>query len=389
MSPPPATGSAGFYADLPLNAIGLAELMGEPGRFADVPPDWQVVLTDVKGSTRALDDGMHQTVNLVATGSIVAALNIARKADIRVPFFFGGDGATMIVPPALAAPVVQALNLHSDNTRRQFGMELRVGAVPVADIHAAGRELRIAKAKMSEDYTIPVVLGEGLQYAEKVVKGEDYMQAAAQAADAALNLEGMQCRWDSIKPPGEAQEVVCLLVTFPDYARQPMLCREVLAAIDATFGPPHARNPVSIQRLRLQPTVGRAVRELKARLGRYNALDVAWAWMRSLVAYAFLRWLPQGEAYLKGVTRLSDTLMIDGKVSTVIAGTRGQREKLVALLDAMERSGSIRYGLHICSSSVMSCYVRDRRNDHIHFVDGIGGGYTRAATVLKAKLAAG
>ena len=378
-----------FYVDLPLNKMGVTALMGMPACFSAVPPDWHVVLTDVKGSTRALDDGMHQTVNLVATGSIVAALNIARKADIRVPFFFGGDGATLIVPQVLVAPVLQALNLHSDNTRRQFGLELRVGSVPVADILATGRDLRVAKAKMSEDYTIPVVLGEGLQYAEKVVKGEDYLQVGARAGDAALNLEGMQCRWDSIKPPGDAQEVVCLLVTFPDYARQSALCREVLASIDATFGPPHARNPVSIGRLRLQPTVGRARRELRARFGRFGPLDVASAWVRSLVAYAYVRWLPQGRAYRGGVTRLSDTLMIDGKVSTVIAGTRAQRERLVAALDAMEAAGGIRYGIHICSSSVMSCYVRDRRNDHIHFVDGIGGGYTRAATVLKAKLSRG
>jgi hypothetical protein len=106
-----------------------------------------------------------------------------------------------------------------------------------------------------------------------------------------------------------------------------------------------------------------------------------------VVAYAFLRWLPQGREYREGVTRLSDTLMLDGKISTVIAGTRGQRERLAAALDAMEAAGGIHYGMHVCSSSVMSCYVRDRRNDHIHFVDGIGGGYTRAATVLKAKLA--
>ena len=55
----------------------------------------------------------------------------------------------------------------------------------------------------------------------------------------------------------------------------------------------------------------------------------------------------------------------------------------------MEAAGSLHYGMHVCSSSVMSCYVRDRRNDHIHFVDGMGGGYTRAATMLKAKLARG
>ena len=57
------------------------------------------------------------------------------------------------------------------------------------------------------------------------------------------------------------------------------------------------------------------------------------------------------------------------------------------VLDQMEAAGEIRYGLHVCAESVMSCYVRDRSDDHIHFIDGIGGGYTLAATVLKRKLA--
>jgi hypothetical protein len=376
-----------FYTDLPPNTVGVAVLMGEPGRFAAVPPDWHVVLTDVKGSTRALDDGQHHVVNLVATGSIVAALNIARAADIRVPFFFGGDGATLIVPGSLVNPVLQALNRHSDNTRRNFGLDLRVGAVPVADIHAAGHALLVAKAKMSEDYTIPVVLGEGLQHAERVVKGEDFMPTAPQAEEAALNLDGMQCRWDSIKPPGDAQEVVCLLVTFADPARQPALCRDVLRALDEIFGPPQARSPVSIERLRLKPTFGRVLREVRARLGRADPVDVALTWARTVVGYAYLRWVKHGRVYLDGVTRLSDTLMIDGRISTVMAGTRAQRERLVAVLDAMEAAGSLRYGMQVCAESVMSCYVRDRRNDHIHFVDGMGGGYTRAATMLKAKLA--
>ncbi len=49
-------------------------------------------------------------------------------------------------------------------------------------------------------------------------------------------------------------------------------------------------------------------------------------------------------------------------------------------------SAHIINGLHICRESVMSCYVRDRSDDHIHFIDGIGGGYTQAATVLKKNL---
>ncbi len=376
-----------FYAALPLNTQGVSELMGEERLFSAVPADWHVVLTDVKGSTRALDEGMHHVVNLVATGSIIAALNIARRADVRVPFFFGGDGATMIVPDSLVAPVVQALNWHRDNTLKNFGLELRVGAVPVATIYASGNTLRIAKAKMSEAYTIPVVLGQGLQYADKIVKGEDFQRTPAQAGGSTLNLEGMECRWDAIKPPGNAQEVVCLLVTFADMDNQPALCRDVLRTIDDTFGPPEARNPVSVQRLQLKPTLGRILREMRARLGRFDAGYLAEHWLRTLIGFVYLRFVKEGQGYLQGIARLSDTLMIDGRINTVIAGTTRQRLRLVEALDRMEAAGSIHYGLHVCGASVMSCYVRDRKDDHIHFIDGIGGGYTLASTVLKEKLA--
>src|SRR5471030_1703974 len=240
-----------FYGDLPLNSIPVSELMGAEHLFAAVPGDWHVVLTDVKGSTRALNDGMHHLVNLVATGSIIAALNISRRADIRVPFFFGGDGATLIVPDSLAAPVVQALNLHRDNTLRNFGLELRVGSVRVADIYANGHKLALAKARMTDAFTIPVVLGEGLQYADRVIKGEDFVPASTQPAAAALNLDGMECRWDSIKPPQDAQEVLCVLVSIRDIDRQAAICGGVLKAMDDLFGAPEARSPVSIRRLRL------------------------------------------------------------------------------------------------------------------------------------------
>src|SRR5258706_13162872 len=153
-----------FYARLPVHAMPVSELMAEQALFMSVPPDWHVVLTDVKKSTQALSNGMHHLVNLVATGSIIAALNIARRADTRVPFFFGGDGATLIVPDFLLAGILQAVGKHQQSTLRNFGLELRVGSVPVADIYAHGHKLEIAKARMTEAYDIPVVLGYGLQY---------------------------------------------------------------------------------------------------------------------------------------------------------------------------------------------------------------------------------
>jgi hypothetical protein len=52
----------------------------------------------------------------------------------------------------------------------------------------------------------------------------------------------------------------------------------------------------------------------------------------------------------------------------------------------MEAEGEILYGLHTSGASIMSCYVRDQKDGHIHFVDGADGGYTKAAKVLKGKM---
>ena len=79
---------------------------------------------------------------------------------------------------------------------------------------------------------------------------------------------------------------------------------------------------------------------------------------------------------------------MDGKINTVITGTSAQRMELAKELERMEEEGKIVFGLSVCSESIMSCYVQDRKNKHIHFVDGSEGGYTRAAVMLKAKLSA-
>jgi hypothetical protein len=78
--------------------------------------------------------------------------------------------------------------------------------------------------------------------------------------------------------------------------------------------------------------------------------------------------------------------VIDGRINTVISGTTAQRVRLQAALDELEQAGYIYYGLFVSKESVMSCYVKNMHEKHIHFVDGSDGGYTKAAGVLKKKL---
>ena len=152
--------SSRYFTDLPVHRLPVSDLLADAALFVDVPDDWHVILTDVRGSTQALNDGRHQVVNLVATGSIIAALNIAHRAGVVLPFFFGGDGATLVAPPTLAGAIEQALLVHRDNTRANFDLDLRVGHVPVAEVRARGQTLKLARVEISPGFVIPVALGE-------------------------------------------------------------------------------------------------------------------------------------------------------------------------------------------------------------------------------------
>jgi hypothetical protein len=374
-----------FYSRLPVNQIKLSELLMEEHLFYKIPDTWHVLITDVKKSTMAVADGLHETVNLVATGSIVAVLNIAGKANLSVPFFFGGDGATFIIPSSILNAVMKALLQHQQNTEQNFKITLRVGQVPVKDIYNYGHILNISKLKASQLFSIPVVLGDGLSYAEKIIKGKDYMPEPVSVTEDDLDLSGMQCRWDKIKPPENYDEVVSLLVIASAGVSQPVAFKKVIDKLDEIYGEHERRKPITVPKLKLKVTLKKIGTEMRARLGGYNVFYLIRTWFTTLLGSFYFR-TKTGKTYLNQLVELSDTLVIDGKINTVISGTVRQRELLQTALDEMEKNGEISYGLHVSKESVMSCYVRNMNEDHIHFVDGSEGGYTKAASVLKKKI---
>ena len=373
-----------FYTRLPSNNIALSDLLTEDHLFYAVPSNWHVIITDIKNSTSAVENNQHETVNLIATGSIVAVLNIAHRLDILVPFFFGGDGATFIVPETVMHLAINALLMHSENTMSNFNLTLRVGTVPVKDLYNQSHELKIAKFKSSDIFSIPVLLGDGLEYAEKQIKGENYERPTLFFPIDELDLAGMQCRWDKIDPPQTDQEVVTLLVLAGSGYRQSEVFKKVILHLDKIYGVPEKRQPISISKLKLKSTFTRLGMEVKTRLGNIDLIDQFRTWLTCLLGYLYFR-TTKGKKYLTKLVSMSDTLVIDGKINTVIAGTAAQRIVLEMALNSLEQLGEISYGLCVSKEAVMSCYVRDLDDSHVHFVDGSEGGYTRAAGTLKLK----
>jgi len=374
-----------FYSELPLCDMPLHELLSKQNSFSAVPADWHVIITDIKGSTQAVGLGRHEDVNLIATGSIVTVLNIAFGMNVTVPFFFGGDGATFLVPPTLVNTLMDALVVYKINTFENFNLELRTGTVSVESIYARGNEIRVAKFSSSVSFSIPVMLGNGLNEAEKLIKGDDALFSAKQTLGVELDLSGMQCRWDKIAPPENKEEIVTLLIVAKEVSKQAEIFSKILRKMDMIYGPSEKRQPISVSKLKLKTTFSRLGAEMRAKLGKIKWFELLRNWFFTLYGYIYFN-TKKGKKYLESLVEMSDTLVIDGKINTVISGTIAQRKTLQEFLDQLESNGEILYGLHISGASIMSCYVRNLEDDHIHFVDGSDGGYTKAAALLKSKL---
>ncbi|MFZ1533396.1 MAG: DUF3095 family protein, partial [Chitinophagaceae bacterium] len=52
-----------FYTRLPVNQLSLSDLLTEEHLFFKIPSSWHVLITDVKKSTVAVENGLHETVN--------------------------------------------------------------------------------------------------------------------------------------------------------------------------------------------------------------------------------------------------------------------------------------------------------------------------------------
>lgn len=378
-------GQPSFYAQLPLKEMSITELLASEDHFEAVPSNWHVVITDIRKSTQAVKEGLYQIINLVATGSIIAVLNIARKNKLDLPFFFGGDGATFILPPQILKEVMTALSEHQSHTQNDFQLQLRIGSVPVSKIYQSGKGLKIAKLKMEKKFSIPVVLGNGLKHADQLIKKEGGHGHNFESSSGTLDLDGMECRWNAIKPPKKEQEVLCLLIQVPDENLQAPVFKKVLESIDQIYGAAPKRSPIALPQLKVNASLRKVYTEMKAKLGRFDLLYLIQNWFWTFVGKWYYRYHQNQLYYLRRLCELCDTLSVDGSINTVISGTTAQRESLLKELQQMENDNFLIFGWHVSPESIISCYVRDRLDQHIHFVDGVDGGYTQAAIMLKGK----
>ena len=384
-----------FYKNLEAIDQPVSAVLANADFFKQIPDDWHVIVADITDSTQAIKIGKHTDVNLVAAGSLISALNVAKSYQVEIPYFFGGDGGIVIVPATLKEKVIDALNAHRINSYKNLQLDLCIGSMPMSEITAAGFVIRIAKVAITSQFHKAVVVGSGLKYAEreikasykKLSKADDFFSSTNMAK---LNLEGLECRWNTIKPRREGLEVVCYLVEATDPKLQLEIYSGILKKMEEAYGTDKVRHPLSTNKLKLVTSLKKFQREMKAKYHLKRPLYILKLLFQSILGRFYFKYNLKinnlkGGDYLSQVIAYADTLTIDGRINTIVSGSVANRERFIDFLNIEEAKGTIIYGHHISSESIMTCYIEDMNNKHTHFVDGADGGYTEAAKQLKSK----
>ena len=377
-----------YYSKLQGLNGSLVKLLATPSYFSDVPISWHVIVVDIENSTQAVADGKHHQINLTATGAIISVLNTIRREQepLEIPYFFGGDGATFILPAYLLNKIIAVLENYSLHIKRNTNLTLRVGHVSVKHLKAKKSGLKIAKHQLTDHLTIPIVLGNGLKKAEDIIKNTFVENNFTYFNEDLLNLEGMECRWKQINPKTPKNKVICLLLDAVNENDQSAIYCDVLTEMDALFGTFKSRQPIRSDKLKLDFSISNIWQEMKVILITKNWIYLFKNWIVTLIGALYLNLSRNGKQYLKQIDQLSHTFMLDGMINTIFTGEQNKIDDFIAYLNHLEKDKKIIYGIHVTHASVMSCYVLDRKTKHVHFVDGTTGGYTSAAKMLKSKL---
>jgi len=386
--------SENFYSQLPLldNFLKITDI----GNFFDVPEDWYIIVTDIRGSTQAIEAGKYKEVNLLGACSIVAVLNVAGETEI--PFVFGGDGASLLMGPSLLPAAQKALLATQQLAKREFDLDLRVGVVPVKVVLAANYPLKIAKFKVSENYSQAVFIGGGLTRATELIKdpvaGKIY-SIKNKGVSPKADFSGLECRWQDI--PSKYGEIVTLLVMVrSDFGQQGhQFYRNILKKIQYIYGKENSLNPIDRKNLKLTLNSTQLIKETLVRASSASWLDrqlyLSKIQLETALGSLLMNLKVKTEELDWGVYKdmaiaATDYRKFDDMLRMVISGNEWRRKKLTGYLERNYREGKLVYGLHVSDRALMTCLVFERGGRQVHFVDGADGGYALAAKDMKQRM---
>jgi hypothetical protein len=355
--------------------------------YRPLPDDWALVAGDIVNSTGAIREGSYKTVNMAGAAIISALVNALGNRDL--PFVFGGDGATVAIPPSgvdAARTAVAAVRTWADE---EMGLDMRAAVIPLSEIRHEGRDVLVARFKASENASYAMFAGGGASWAEARMKEGHYSVAKA-PPNSRPDLTGLSCRWSPIPSRhGEIVSVIAVPTEGGDSAAFRDLVRNIVAVASSEERGGH---PVPAEGPK--PGLTRQGLELEARAqapkgqrlkARFNAI-------MQYVLGNVLAWINMklGEfdsrRYKSDVSDNSDFRKFDDGLKMTIDVDRERLRRIEGLLEEASAAGVCRYGLHRQDNALITCFViNPMQRDHMHFIDGAAGGYALAAAQIKEK----
>ncbi|MBV8798151.1 MAG: DUF3095 domain-containing protein [Hyphomicrobiales bacterium] len=371
-----------FYETIPVLDNFADAVRAE--NYRPLPDDWAVGFADVVGSTQAVANGRYKAVNMVGAGVIAAVGNALRRRSF--PFVFGGDGASFAVSPGDAPAAEGALAAMAAFAREEFEFDLRVGTIPVRDVRAAGRDVRVARYGATPYCIYAMFMGGGLAWFEDQVKRGCHLLPAAPAG-ARPDLSGLSCRW-GVAPAKNG--VVLSLIVAPrgDDPRFPKLVDEIVTLALST---PASDRPVTTASLRPGDPAKAIALETAVRtasgMPRALARALATYWYTGMTVFFGLRLRGPGvdaTSYKNDLVANADFRKFDDGLRMTLDCTAEFADKLEGRLAAAEDYAN--WGAFRQEAAQVTCFAPSvTERGHVHFVDGAGGGYTMAAKAMKAR----
>lgn len=355
--------------------------------YRALPDDWALVAGDIVNSTGAIRDGSYKAVNMAGAAIISAIVNALDNQEL--PFIFGGDGATVAIPPSgveAAREAVAAVRTWADE---EMGLDMRAAIIPLSEVRRDGRDVLVARFKVSENASYAMFAGGGASWAESRMKEGLYSVPKA-APNSRPDLNGLSCRWSPI--PSRHGEIVSVIAV-PAESGDSAAFRDLISNIVAiASSEERAGHPVPAEGPKPGLTLKSLDLEARARAPKGQRIKPR---LKAITEYMLgngLAWLNvklgefDGRRYKTDVTDNSDFRKFDDGLKMTIDVDRARLARIETLLEAASANGICRYGLHRQDNALITCFVLNpMQRDHMHFIDGAAGGYALAAAQLKER----
>jgi hypothetical protein len=251
--------------------------------------------------------------------------------------------------------------------------------------------MRVARYAASSEAIYAMFSGGGASFAEAELKAGRIALAAAPPY-ARPDLTGLSCRFSPVASRnGVILSLLVLPAGGPPSEAFQRIATEIVHMVQAEAREGHPLPPegpefgIDMRALRFEASAAqRGAGHRAATLARVLAEQVVGGYL-SRSGHKLGRL--DVRRYRTWVTRNSDFRKFDDGLRMTVDCTPATANALESYLSAAEAEGAIRFGLHRQSAALVTCLVPSvLRDDHLHFLDGAGGGYALAAQALKDKL---